>query len=109
MAYTLTYFDEVENDVAAAKLYYRASSEGLEKRFANAIELAILKLQQWPAAYAIRYKNVRIAYPVIFPYAIHFYIDEKKTQNHYYRNRFCRQRPKNCKNQNIKNHQLVTN
>jgi hypothetical protein len=78
MAYTLTYFDEVENDVAAAKLYYRASSEGLEKRFANAIELAILKLQQWPAAYAIRYKNVRIAYPVIFPYAIHFYIDEKK-------------------------------
>lgn len=78
MAFTLTYFDEVENDVAAAKLYYRGSSEGLEKRFANAIELAILKLQQWPAAYAIRYKNVRIAYPVVFPYAIHFYIDEKQ-------------------------------
>jgi len=41
MAYTLTYFDEVENDVAAAKLYYRGSSEGLKKRFSNATELAI--------------------------------------------------------------------
>ena len=29
-----------------------------------------------PVSYAIRYKSIRIAYPKVFPYNIHFYIDE---------------------------------
>jgi hypothetical protein len=29
-----------------------------------------------PSAYSIRYKNIRIAHPKIFPYNIHFFIDE---------------------------------
>jgi len=74
--YTLNYFDEVETDVASAKAWYHSKLDGLEKRFAKAIGEAIINLQKTPTAYAIRYKNVRIAYPAIFPYAIHFFIDE---------------------------------
>ena len=79
MGYTLVYFDEVEKDVADAMAWYRSKQNGLEKRFAKAVEQAILNLQKMPAAYAVRYKNVRIAYTPIFPYAIHFYIDEQQS------------------------------
>ena len=50
------------------------------KRFgetlAQDIKAAILRLKERPTVHAIRYKNVRIARPDVFPYAIHFYIDE---------------------------------
>jgi len=77
-SYTIFYFDEVENDVAEAKAWYKSKQNGLEKRFAKAIKFAIVNLQKTPTAYSIRYKNVRIAYPAVFPYAIHFYIDKPK-------------------------------
>ena len=76
--YTIFYFDEVENDVAEAKAWYKSKQNGLEKRFAKAIKLAIVNLQKTPTAYSVRYKNVRIAYPAVFPYAVHFYIDEQQ-------------------------------
>lgn len=76
MAYKLKYFDEVETDVNEAKTWYKEQKEGLEIEFANAIEKAIKYLLELPKAYAIRYKKVRIAHPKIFPYNIHFYIDE---------------------------------
>lgn len=30
-----------------------------------------------PESYAIRYKSIRIAHPKVFPYNIHFYLDEE--------------------------------
>jgi hypothetical protein len=33
-----------------------------------------------PSAYAIRYKNVRIAHTRIFPYNVHFFINEEAQQ-----------------------------
>lgn len=77
--YKIAYFDEVENDLAEARIWYKSMGKGLEKRFAKAVKEAILKLQRVPTAYAIRYKNIRIAYPVVFPYAIHFYVDKEKS------------------------------
>jgi plasmid stabilization system protein ParE len=76
MAYSIFYFDEVEIDIKEARSWYKATAEKLENRFVQAIENMIIKLQEWPKAYAIRYKNVRIAHPPIFPYSIHFYIDD---------------------------------
>jgi plasmid stabilization system protein ParE len=76
MAYSIFYFDEVELDIKEARSWYNATDEKLENRFIQAIENTIIKLQEWPKAYAIRYKNVRIAHPPIFPYSIHFYIDD---------------------------------
>ena len=78
MAYSIFYFDEVETDFKEAKLWYRSVNEELELRFINSIEKTIFKLQEHPKAYSIRYKNVRVAHPPVFPYAIHFYIDDDK-------------------------------
>jgi plasmid stabilization system protein ParE len=76
MEYSLFYFDEVEIDIQEARNCYKADDEKLEKRFTNVIENTILKLLKHPKAYGIRYKNIRIAHPPIFPYSIHFYIDD---------------------------------
>lgn len=35
-----------------------------------------MRILDRPYVYAIRYKNIRIAHPDIFPYSIHFYIDD---------------------------------
>ena len=72
------YFDEVEIDLKEAQRWYRATDKKLESRFLSAIANTILKLQEWPKAYSIRYRNIRIAHPPVFPYAIHFYIDDDK-------------------------------
>jgi toxin ParE1/3/4 len=76
MTYSIFYFDEVEMDIKEARSWYRSIDEKLENRFIQAIENTIKKLQEWSKAYAIRYKNVRIVQPPIFPYSIHFYIDD---------------------------------
>ena len=78
MAYRLLYFDEVIQEVQEAKVWYKEKREGLEIEFALAVETAIQRIQRMPAAYSIRYKNVRLAYTKVFPYAIHFYINEKE-------------------------------
>ncbi|MCC5929970.1 MAG: hypothetical protein JJU28_12045 [Cyclobacteriaceae bacterium] len=35
-----------------------------------------MKILKMPEAFAVRYKNIRIAYPKRFPYSIHFYLDD---------------------------------
>ena len=76
MPYKVVYLDEVKQDIKEAKDWYRLQLKGLEKRFAHDIKTAILRLKERPTVHAIRYKNVRIVHPDVFPYAIHFYIDE---------------------------------
>ena len=76
MPYELEYFDEVENDVREAKSWYKEQKVGLEIRFTKAIETTIHHILQNPFSYALRYKKIRIAHPKIFPYNIHFYVDE---------------------------------
>lgn len=79
MAYILQYFDEVETDVNEAKNWYKRQKKGLEVAFASSIEKAIEQIVDTPQIFAIRYKKVRIAHPKVFPYTIHFYIDESNT------------------------------
>lgn len=76
MPYKLTYFDEARLDVKEAKAWYKKQKKGLEKHFASAIKSAIQQLAKMPTSNAVRYNNVRIAYPKTFPYAIHYYIDD---------------------------------
>lgn len=76
MAYTVHYLDAVVADVQEAKAWYKAQRDGLENDFAAAIEQAIQRIAQMPTAYGVRYRNIRFAHPKVFPYNIHFYIDE---------------------------------
>ncbi|MDR3134154.1 MAG: hypothetical protein LBU42_09095 [Prevotellaceae bacterium] len=78
--YPLLYLDEVRNDILYAKQWYAGQQDGLELHFVLAIQEAVAKIMKMPTAYAVRYKNVRIAHTRIFPYNIHFFIDEIKKQ-----------------------------
>lgn len=78
--YKVLYLDEVENDIAKAKQWYAEQQEDLDLRFTAAVKATLASILKMPSAYAVRYKNVRIAHTKIFPYNIHFYIDDSKAQ-----------------------------
>ena len=56
----------------ARSWYASQKVKGLSNRFAQAVKKAIQQILKNPGAYAVRYKNVRIAHTITFPYAIHF-------------------------------------
>ena len=74
--YQAKYFDEVADDIREAKEWYKQQQEGLEERFALAVRETILTVLKMPSAYSVRYRNIRIAHTKIFPFNVHFYIDE---------------------------------
>lgn len=78
MAYTVLFFNEVKQDIKEAKNWYHQQLKGLEHRFAEDIKTAIVRIGERPYALAIRYKNIRIAHPDIFPYSIHYYINHEE-------------------------------
>jgi len=80
MMYKILYLNEVENDIIKAKQWYSEQQQDLEKRFVLAVKDAISNIIKMPAAYAIRYKNIRIAHTKNFPFNIHFYIDDTNLQ-----------------------------
>ena len=78
--YKLLYLDEVEDDIAVAKQWYAEQQKDLDLRFASAVKDTLSNILKMPTAYAVRYRNVRIAHTKVFPYNVHFYIDETKAQ-----------------------------
>ncbi|GGC21951.1 hypothetical protein GCM10011386_12390 [Parapedobacter defluvii] len=78
MAWRLTYFENVADDVRDAKEWYREQLPGLDKRFAVAVKATIRRIANHPLHYALKYKNIRTALVPVFPYAIHFYIDKEE-------------------------------
>ena len=79
-SYKVLYLDAVETDIAEARQWYAVQQEGLDVRFAAAVKDTLESIAKMPLAYAKRYKNVRIAHTRIFPYNVHFYVDEGKKQ-----------------------------
>jgi len=47
--------------------------------FAAAVKETLSSILKMPVAYPLRYRNILIAHTKVFPYNIHFYIDESKT------------------------------
>lgn len=80
--FVLDYFDEVEDDIEIAKLWYydQNPDTDLEQRFADAIKEAITKLQKNPFVYHPIFENIRIAHPKFFPYVVNFIINEDKKE-----------------------------
>lgn len=80
--FELDYFDEVDDDIEIAKLWYYEQSPDtdLEERFADAIKEAIANLQKNPFIYYPIFENIRIAHPKFFPYGVHFIINEDKKE-----------------------------
>ena len=80
MALSLHYYDVVKTDLIEAKDWYKNQKPGLEKNLANEVKNCIHRIQKDPLIYEIKYRNVRTAFTAIFPYAMHFYLDEIKRQ-----------------------------
>ena len=78
MTWKLFYYDEVIQDIHQSKKWYRERQKGLDKRFVADVKISISRLQKNPLNYEVKYRNIRIVYCDIFPYAIHFYMDEAK-------------------------------
>ncbi|TSD66968.1 plasmid stabilization system [Inquilinus sp. KBS0705] len=76
MAFTIHYLDVVKTDIKEAKVWYKNQKVGLDKYFALEVKKCIFRLQKNPLGYEVKYKNVRTAFTEVFPYAVHFYIDE---------------------------------
>jgi plasmid stabilization system protein ParE len=68
----------IEEFREARKWYASRGVKGLSNRFAQSVKKAIEQILKNPGAYAIRYKNVRIAHTETFPYAIHFLIEDER-------------------------------
>lgn len=76
MALSLHYLDVVKSDIHEAKDWYKKQKPGLQKEFALEVKKCIHRLQKNPLHYEVKYRNVRTAFTEVFPYAVHFYIDE---------------------------------
>ena len=78
--YKVLYLDEVENDIVVAKQWYAEQQKGLDERFSAAVKETLSNILKMPSAYAVKYRNIRIAHTKVFPYNVHFYIEETKAQ-----------------------------
>jgi plasmid stabilization system protein ParE len=67
-----------KQDIKDAALWYNSRQNGLGKRFTRQIRQKIDFIKQEPYATAVRYDNVRTAVLDVFPYMIHYSIDETK-------------------------------
>jgi plasmid stabilization system protein ParE len=65
-----------KTDVREARAWYNQIQPNLGKRFIIDMATTLRKLVRNPTAFAIRYKQIRLANFDTFPYAAHFYIDD---------------------------------
>lgn len=65
-----------KEDIREAAKWYNKKSQGLGKRFTAEVRGKVRFIKQNPTASNIRYDDVRTAVLNIFPYMVHYIIDE---------------------------------
>lgn len=66
-----------KEDIRIAALWYNKQQHGLGKRFAAEVREKVHFIRQNPKATNVRYDEVRTAVLNLFPFMIHYFIDEK--------------------------------
>lgn len=79
MAYKVVILQEAKADIKEAKAYYRSILKILNKRFTEDIKNTVTKIKNNPAAFGFRYDHFRTANLPVFPYQIHFFIDDRNS------------------------------
>lgn len=74
--YKMIVAPEVRYDIREAKLWYKEKSPLLPARFAEEVRSVIRLIGERPLTHAVRYRNVRIANLKVFPYAVHYLVEE---------------------------------
>ena len=68
---------QAKQDIREAAIWYNAKQKGLGKRFVREVREKVLFIQKNPKACNVKYDNVRTAVLNIFPYMIHYVVDDK--------------------------------
>jgi plasmid stabilization system protein ParE len=68
-----------KQDIREAVRWYNDKQIGLGKRFAEQLRKTVLFIRKNPRAVAVRYDNVRTAIIDVFPYMIHYSVDESSS------------------------------
>jgi len=63
-------------DISEAAYWYNSKQKGLGKRFMAEVRSKVLFIRENPKASAIRYDNTRCAVLDVFPFMIHYTIDD---------------------------------
>lgn len=63
-------------DIQIAKDWYKQHSSELPGRLVAQVDITAESISNNPFAFSVRYKNIRIANLAVFPYGIHFFINE---------------------------------
>ena len=66
-----------KEDIREAALWYNKRQNGLGKKFTAEVREKVHFIRQNPKASNIRYNSVRTAVLNVFPFMVHFTIDEK--------------------------------
>ncbi|MDA3911287.1 MAG: type II toxin-antitoxin system RelE/ParE family toxin [Bacteroidales bacterium] len=66
-----------KEDIRETALWYNKRQKGLGKRFTTEVREKVHFIRQNPKAYNVRYDDVRTAVLNVFPFMVHFTIDEK--------------------------------
>lgn len=69
-----------KEDIREAAKWYNLKKQGLGKRFTAEVRELVQFIRQNPAAFNVRYDGVSTAVLDIFPYMIHFTIDQEKKE-----------------------------
>ena len=65
-----------KEDIREASLWYNNQSKGLGKRFLDEVREKVRYIKQNPKAYNVQYENVQTVVLKIFPFMIHYTIDQ---------------------------------
>lgn len=65
-----------KQDIKEAAHWYNAKQKGLGKKFTSLVREKVKFIRQNPAASAIRYDGVRTAVLDVFPFMIHYSVDD---------------------------------
>ncbi len=75
MSFTLKLLPSAISDIQQAYDWYEEQSEGLGERFFDTVEHCLSDLTKYPF-YQVRYNEVRCLPIPVFPYMLHFTVDE---------------------------------
>ena len=75
--FELEFSKEARFDILEAINFYNNISENLMSRFNFEVKNSLEKVQENPLIYQQKYKSVRIAFLNIFPFGIHFIVENK--------------------------------
>ena len=75
--YKSTILPLAKEDIREAAIWYNKQQKGLGTRFINEVRENVHFVRQNTKASNIRYKNVRTTVLNVFPFMIHYTIDEK--------------------------------